>query len=235
MESYSDNDSEASTATTARRAWELQGDEPQDDEQDEEQNAEQDAEQNEELVGINEIHEDAPGGSQEQVDAVARTIGSVKPRIPQDRVVDVYWQQVWQEYQKGNLIVTQEDLEYFRQAHPIAKALAERDSNPFGPQTQAMIAASQGTSSWIDPSEVITPRRHEGIESPISIRRQQPVNESPISIQRRNEEVESPISIQRQRTAPEQSLKRLLLVVLQDQRGLTPKKCCIPALSVPLY
>ena len=94
MESDSDNHSEASTATTARRAWELQGDEPQDDEQDEEQNAEQDAEQNEELVGINEIHEDAPGGSQEPVDAVARTIGSVKPRIPQDRVVDVYWQQV---------------------------------------------------------------------------------------------------------------------------------------------
>ena len=95
MESDSDNHSEASTAKTARRAWELQGDEPQNDEQDEEQNAE--------LVGINEIHEDAPGGS---VDAVARTIGSVKPRIPQDRVVDVYWQQVWQEYQKGNLIVT---------------------------------------------------------------------------------------------------------------------------------
>ena len=33
MESDSDNDSEASTATTARRAWELQGDEPQNDEE----------------------------------------------------------------------------------------------------------------------------------------------------------------------------------------------------------
>ena len=124
-------------------------------------------------MGINEIHEDALGGSQEPVDAVVRTIGSVKRRIPQDRVVDVYWQQVWQEYQKGNLIVTQEDLEYFREAHPIAKALAECDSNPFDPQIQAVIAASQGTSDWIDPSEVITPRRHEGIESPINIRRQQ--------------------------------------------------------------
>ena len=96
------------------------------------------------------------GGSQEPADAATRTIGSVKPRFAEDRVVDVYWQQVWQEYQKGNLIVTQEDLEYFREAHPIAKALAERDSNPFDPQIQAMIAASQGTSSWIDPSEVIT-------------------------------------------------------------------------------
>ena len=82
-----------------------------------------------------------------------------------------------------------------------------------------MIAASQGASSWIDPSEVITPRRHEEVESPISIQRQQPVTESPISvqrqqpaiespisIQRRSEEVESPISIQRQRTTPESQL-----------------------------
>ena len=120
--------------------------------------------------------------------------------------MDVYWQHVWEEYQKGDLIVRQEDLEYFSEAHPIAKALAERDSHSFGPQTQAMIAASQGTSSWMDPSEIITPRRHEEIESPISIRRQQPVIESPISIQRRNEEVESPISIQRQRTTPESQL-----------------------------
>ena len=92
MESDSDNHSEASTATTARRAWELQGDEPQNDEEDDERNAEQ----NEELAGINEIHEGAPGGSQEPIDVVARTIGSVKPRFVQDRVVDVYWQEVWQ-------------------------------------------------------------------------------------------------------------------------------------------
>ena len=85
MESDSDNHSEASTATTARRAWELQGDEPQNDEEEE-----QNAEQNEELAGINEIHEDAPGGSQEPIDAAARTIGSVKPRFAADRVVDVY-------------------------------------------------------------------------------------------------------------------------------------------------
>ena len=149
MESDSDNNSEASTATTARRAWEPQGDEPQNDEEDE-----QNAEQNEELAGTDGIHENAPGDSQEPADAAARTFGSVKPRFAQDRVVDAYWQKVWQEYQKGNLIVTQEDLEYFSEAHPIAKALAERDSHSFGPQTQAMIAASQGTSSWIDPSEV---------------------------------------------------------------------------------
>ena len=167
MESDSDNHSEASTATTARRAWELQGDEPQNDQEDE-----QNAEQNEELAGTDGIHEDAPGGSQEPIDVAARTIGSEKPRFAEDRVVDVYWQKVWQEYQKGNLIVTQEDLESFSEAHPIAKALAERDSHSFGPKTQAMIAASQGTSSWMDPSEIITPRRHEEIESPISIRRQ---------------------------------------------------------------
>ena len=116
-------------------------------------------------------------------------------------------------------MVSQEDLEYFSEEHPIAKALAERDSNPFDPQIQAMIAASQGTSSWIDPSEVITPRRHEEIESPVgiqrrqpvtespvSIQRQQPVNESPISIQGRTNEVESPVSIQRPRTTPESQL-----------------------------
>ena len=57
MESDSDNHSEALTATTARRAWELQGDEPQNDEEDE-----RNAEQNEELVGIDGIHEDAPWG-----------------------------------------------------------------------------------------------------------------------------------------------------------------------------
>ena len=133
--------------------------------------------------------------------------------------MDAYWQKVWQEYQKGNLIVTQEDLEYFREAHPIAKALAEGDCSPFDPQIQAMIAASQGTSSWMDPSEVITPRTHEEIElpvgiqrrqpvteSPVSIQRQQPVNESPISIQGRTNEVESPVSIQRPRTTPESQL-----------------------------
>ena len=57
-------------------------------------------------MDINEIHEDAPGGSQEPVDVVARVIGSVKPRFAQDRVVDVYWQHVWEEYQKMDLIVT---------------------------------------------------------------------------------------------------------------------------------
>merc|ERR1711894_752772 len=181
MESDSDDDgSEESTATTARRAWELQGDEPQNDEEDEQndENDEQNTEQNEELTGTDGIHENVPGDSQEPSGAAARTVGSVKLRFAADRVTDVYWQKVWQEYQKGNLIVTQEDLEYFREAHPIAKALAECDSNPFDPQIQAMIAASQGTSDWIDPSEVITPRRHEWIESPISIRRQQPVTES---------------------------------------------------------
>ena len=93
--------------------WDLQGDEPQNDEEDEQndENDEQNAEQNEELAGTDGIHEEAPGGSQEPIDAVARTIGSVKPRFAADRVVDVYWQKVWQEYQKGNLIVTQEDLE----------------------------------------------------------------------------------------------------------------------------
>ena len=95
MESDSDNNSEASTATTARRAWELQGDEQHDDEEDE-----QNAEQNEELAGTDGIHEDAPRGSQEPIDAAARMIGSVKPRFAADRVVDVYWQKVWQEYQK---------------------------------------------------------------------------------------------------------------------------------------
>ena len=147
---------------------------------------------------------------------VARTIGSVKPMFAQDRVVDVYWQKIWLEYQKGNLIVTQEDLEYFREAHPIAKALAEGDCSPFDPQIQAMMAAGQGNSSWIDPSEVITPRMHEEIESPISIQRpqpvtespvsiqrRQPVNESPISIQGRTNEMESPVSIQRTQTTPE--------------------------------
>ena len=61
MESDSDNDSEASTATTARRAWELQGDEPQNDEEDEQndENDEQNAEQNEELTGTDGIHENA--------------------------------------------------------------------------------------------------------------------------------------------------------------------------------
>ena len=120
--------------------------------------------------------------------------------------MDGYWQNVWLEFQEGNLIVTQEQLEYFKETHPIAKALAESDCNPFDPQIQAMIAASQGTSNWIDPSEVITPRRHEEIESPVSIQRQQPVNESPISIQGRTNEVESPINIQRQRTTPESQL-----------------------------
>ena len=47
MESDSDDDSEASTGTTARRAWELQGDEPQNDEEDE-PNDENDDDQNEE-------------------------------------------------------------------------------------------------------------------------------------------------------------------------------------------
>ena len=89
MESESDNDSEASTNTTARRAWEIQGYEPQNDEEDE-----QNAEQNEELAGTDGIHENAPGGSQEPIDAAARTVGSVKPRFAEDRVADVYWQDV---------------------------------------------------------------------------------------------------------------------------------------------
>ena len=148
MESDSDNHSEVSTASTGRRARdEFSFLFPQNDEQ------------KEELADIDEIHEDAPGGSQEPVDAVARPIGSVNPRFAQDRVVDVYWQHVLEQYQKGDLIVTQEDLEYFSEAHPIAKALAERDSHSFGPQTQAVIAASQGASSWMDPlPEIITPR-----------------------------------------------------------------------------
>ena len=78
------------------------------------------------------------------------------------------------------------------------------------------MAAGQGILSRIESSEVIIPRMHEEIESPISIQRpqpvtespvsiqrQQPVNESPISIQGRTNEVESPISIQRQPTTPE--------------------------------
>ena len=151
MESDSDNHSEVSTASTGRRARdEFSFLFPQNDEQ------------KEEPANLDEIHEDAPGGSQEPVDAVAspaRPIGSVNPRFAQDKVVDIYWQHVLEQYQKGDLIVTQEDLEYFSEAHPIAKALTERDSNPFGPLIQEMIAASPGTSSWIDPSEVITPRR----------------------------------------------------------------------------
>ena len=126
---------------------------------------------------------------------------------------------MWLEFQKGNLIVTQKECEYFREAHPIAKALAEGACSPFDPQIQAMMAAGQGISSRIDSSEVIIPRMHEEIESPISIQRpqpvtespvsiqrQQPVNESPISIQGRTNEVESPISIQRQPTTPESQL-----------------------------
>ena len=134
MESDSDDDSEASTGTTARRAWELQGDEPQNDEEDEpndendddrnEENDERNAVQTEEPTGTDGIHGNAPGDSREPADAATRTVGSVRPRFAADRVTDVYWQKVWQEYQKGNLIVMKEDLEYFKEAHPIAKALA---------------------------------------------------------------------------------------------------------------
>merc|ERR1711894_188912 len=157
MESDSDNHSEMSTTSTGRRATdEFSFLFPQNDEQ------------KEEPANLDEIHEDAPGGSQEPVDAVASPagpIGSVNPRFAQDKFMDMYWQHVLEQYQKGDLIVTQEDLEYFSEAHPIAKALAERDSHSFGPQTQAVIAASQGASSWMDPlPEVITSRRHEEVD-----------------------------------------------------------------------
>ena len=83
----------------------------------------------------------------------------VKPRFAVDRVSDAYWQEVHREYLKGNLIVSQEDLEYFSEEHPIAKALAERGNNPFDPQVQATLAASQGITDGIDPSAVTAPQR----------------------------------------------------------------------------
>ena len=137
MESDSDDDSAASTATTERRAWELQGDEPQKEENDDdrnEENDEQDVVRAEEPTGTDGVQENVPEGSRGPVDAATRTIGSVKPRFGVDRVTDVYWQEVHREYLKGNLIVSQEDLEYFSEEHPIAKALAERGNNPFDPQ-----------------------------------------------------------------------------------------------------
>ena len=89
MESDSDDRSEASTATTARRAWELQGDEPRNDENDDErneENEERNAAQAEEPTGTDGIHENAPGDSREPADAATRTIGSVRPRFAQDRL-----------------------------------------------------------------------------------------------------------------------------------------------------
>ena len=80
-----------------------------------------------------------------------RPVGSVNPRFTQDGFMDSYWQQVQEQHQQGRPMYTQEDLQYYRNAHPIARALAEGDSHSFGPQTQA--AASQEASSQSDNEE----------------------------------------------------------------------------------
>ena len=202
-------------ATTARRTWELQRDEPRNNENNDEtrnnendddrneENDERNAVQTEEPTGIDGVHENAPGDSREPADAATRTIGSVRPRFAVDRVADVFWQEIYREYLKGNLMVSQEDLEYFSEEHPIAKAWAERDSNPFDPQVQAMLAASQGVSDGIDPSTVIAPQGDNEGESPVNVRRQQPVHESPISIQRAQTTPESPSIVTRAATQAE--------------------------------
>ena len=108
----------------------------------------------------------------------------MKPRFGVDRVTDVYWQEVHREYLKGNLIVSQEDLEYFSEEHPIAKALAERGKNPFDSQVQATLNASQEGIDGVDPSAAASPQGGSEGDSPESARRQQGTHESPIGIQR---------------------------------------------------
>ena len=173
MESDSDDDSAASTATTERRAWELQGDEPQNEGNEDEpendddrndENDERDAVPAEEPTGTNGIQENVPEGSQGPVDAATRTIVSVKPRFASDKITDRYWQEVWQEFLKGNLVVTQQQCEFYKEAHPIAKALAEGNCDLLDPHIQALIASGQGISSRIDSSEVTIPRVQEEIE-----------------------------------------------------------------------
>ena len=103
MESDSDDDSAASTATTERRAWELQGDEPQNEGNEDEpendddrndENDEQNVVQAEEPIGTDGVHGNAPEGSREPVDAAMRAILSVKPRFAADKHIDRYWQKV---------------------------------------------------------------------------------------------------------------------------------------------
>ena len=91
-----------------------------------------------------------------------RPVGSVNPRFTQDNIVDVYWQHVLEQHQQGKAMHTQEDLQYFRNAHPIARALAEGDNHSFGPQTQAAAASVEASSRTNQLPEV-------------SILRQQPV------------------------------------------------------------
>ena len=130
MEGDSDDHSEVSTSSTGR------GEEAEDEWQDDEQE--------EEPANVDEIHEDGPGDSQESADAASKPVkpvGSVNPRFTQDKLVDFYWQQVLEQHQQGKAVYTQEDLQLYRNAHPIARALAEGDSHLFGPQTQAATAS----------------------------------------------------------------------------------------------
>ena len=115
MESDSDDDSAASTATTERRAWELQGDEPQNEGNEDEsgndddrndENDERDAVPAEEPTGTNGILENVPEGSHGLVHAVTRTIVSVKPRFASDNNHDSCRQDIWPDIHKRTLTVT---------------------------------------------------------------------------------------------------------------------------------
>ena len=138
VEGDSDDDSEVSTSSGGRG--------------EEAENGPQDDEKNEEPANNDEIQEDVPGDSQEPADAVlrpVRPVGSVNPRFTQDGFMDVYWQHIQEQHQQGRPMYTQEELQYFRNAHPIARALGEGDSHSFGPQTQAA-TTSQEVASQAD-------------------------------------------------------------------------------------
>ena len=69
--------------------------------------------------------------------AILRPVGSVNPRFTQDGFVDSYWQQVQEQHQQGRPMYTQEELRYYRNAHPIARAIGEGDRHASGSQAQA--------------------------------------------------------------------------------------------------
>ena len=141
-----------------------------------------------------------PGDSQEPADAVARPVrpvGSVNPRFAQDKVVDVYWQHVLEQYQQGNSMPTPEDLQYFKNAHPIARALAEGDSHSFGSQTQAAAASPEASSRMEQLPEVSIQRQQPAVEPPeVSIQQQQTVSEPQPAVAQTvtQEEPETPVA-----------------------------------------